>query len=445
VVNLKSRKQLKLIFELIISNKIELSQNRRSASFYFLSLVTNPQKRETETLSFLFDLYNFFLRVSGKKTWGEFVFLTGNEFSTFPLGALIKKLRLDELHIIALLKTIEGFLKGQQPVYFNDIGLSPSKVIELSILLSDENNVLKKEDLIRVELEKDGVTIRTMITRKTLLLIGGQQSNSFDSREFSVKNPFYEVIESDKIQKYTLHYSLPMKNTFKDFCELSRKIKKSENLSLLLYGVPGTGKTAFAHQLAKEVNGIIYQMDFSQIQSKWVGETEKNVNRVFKAYQDCWEKSNKPVILLINEADGLMNKRININSSNDVFSNQIQTELLERLENFNGILIATTNLLNNIDSAFHRRFLFKTEVLVPDNSVRSSYLKESELYALLSENLINQLENASWTIAEIKNVERKINLIQRVRKLSHEDLEELLTVEGVLKGKRQQIGYGFEL
>jgi SpoVK/Ycf46/Vps4 family AAA+-type ATPase len=140
-----------------------------------------------------------------------------------------------------------------------------------------------------------------------------------------------------------------------------------------------------------------------------------------------------------------MNKRININSSNDAFSNQIQTELLEQLENFNGILIATTNLLNNIDSAFHRRFLFKTEVLVPDNSVRSSYLKESELYPLLSENLINQLENASWTIAEIKNVERKINLIQRVRKLSHEDLEELLTVEGVLKGKRQQIGYGFEL
>jgi AAA+ superfamily predicted ATPase len=443
VINLKNRRQLKLLFGLLIENKLELSHSRKSASIYLISLVTSKQKKEK--LAHLFELYNFFLGVSRKKTWSEFIYLTSNEFSALSLSGLIKKLKLNELCIFALIKTIEGFLKGQQPVYLNDTGLSPNKFIELCMLLSDEKNLLVTEDLIRAELEKDGVSVRTTITRKTLFLISENGIARSVDNEYSVKCSLYEIIKPEKIEKTKLYFSLEMKNTFDDFCKLSFKIKKSENLSLLLHGVSGTGKTAFAHQLAKQINGVIYKMDFSQIQSKWIGETEKNVNRVFSAYNEFWKKSSKPVILLINEADGLMNKRISINSSNDVFSNQIQTELLEQLEKFNGILIATTNLLNNIDNAFRRRFLYITEVIKPDNNVRSSYLRSSVIYSLLSVNQIFKLENASWTIAEIKNIERKINLIQRVRKLSQNDLEQLLLSEGVLTVSRQQIGYRFEL
>ena len=108
------------------------------------------------------------------------------------------------------------------------------------------------------------------------------------------------------------------------------------------------------------------------------------------------------------------------------------------------ILIATTNLLNNIDNAFRRRFLYITEVVKPNNNVRNSYLRSSAIYSLLSVNQIFKLENASWTIAEIKNIERKINLIQRVRKLSQNDLEQLLSSEGILKVRRPQIGYRFK-
>jgi AAA+ superfamily predicted ATPase len=443
VINLKNRRQLKLLFGLLIENKLELSNSRKSASIYLISLVKS--KRKKEKLAHLFELYNFFLGVSSKKTWSEFIYLTSNEFSALSLSGLIKKLKLNELCVFALIKTIEGFLKGQQPVYLNDTGLSPKNFIELCMLLSDEKNLLLTEDLIRVELEKDGVSVRTTITRKTLVLISEKGIARPVDNEFSVKCSLYDIIKPEKIEKTKLFFSSEMKNTFDDFCKLSFKIKKSENLSLLLYGVSGTGKTAFAHQLAKQINGVIYKMDFSQIQSKWIGETEKNVNRVFSAYNEYWKKSSKPVILLINEADGLMNKRISINSSNDVFSNQIQTELLEQLEKFNGILIATTNLLNNIDNAFRRRFLYITEVVKPDNNVRRSYLRSSIIYSLFSENQIFKLENSSLTIAEIKNIERKINLIQRVRKLSQNDIEQLLLSEGVLTVRSQKIGYRFDL
>ena len=444
VINLNNRRQLKLLFGLIIANKLELAYNRKSASIYLISLVTSKRKKKKEKLEHLFELYNFFNTVSVKKTWSEFIYLTSNEFTALSISSLIKKLKLNELHIFALIKTIEGFLKGQQPVYINETGLSPNKMIELCILLSDEKNLLVTEDLIRPELEKDGISVRTSITRKTLFLIGEKGISSSIDNEFSEKCSLYEIIKPENIETTKLFFSTEMKNTFDDFCKLSFKIKKSENLSLLLHGISGTGKTAFAQQLAKQVNGVIYKMDFSQIQSKWIGETEKNVNRVFNAYNEFWKKSSKPVILLINEADGMMNKRVNIKSSNDVYSNQIQTELLEQLEKFNGILIATTNLLNNIDNAFRRRFLYITEVVKPNNNVRNSYLRSSAIYSLLSVNQIFKLENASWTIAEIKNIERKISLIQRVRKLSQNDLEQLLSSEGILKVRRPQIGYRFK-
>ena len=186
----------------------------------------------------------------------------------------------------------------------------------------------------------------------------------------------------------------------------------------------------------------MYQLNFSQIQSKWVGETEKNIRRVFKAYHEAWQKSKEPIILLINEADGLMNKRVAVNTSNDSFANQAQTELLEQLEKFNGILIATTNLLRNIDSAFHRRFLFKTEIHAPDQISRSNYLKRSTIYPLLNSSQIAIVKNSPFTIAEMKNMEQKIGLIQRIRKLSSKDIDALFISEGIIKNTTKAIGYG---
>jgi SpoVK/Ycf46/Vps4 family AAA+-type ATPase len=136
-----------------------------------------------------------------------------------------------------------------------------------------------------------------------------------------------------------------------------------------------------------------------------------------------------------------MNKRVSVNTSNDAFANQAQTELLEQLEKFDGILIATTNLLGNIDTAFHRRFLFKTEIHAPDEMSRSNYLKSSAIYPLLNSSQIAMLNSISFTIADLKNMEQKIGLIQRIRLLSSKDLDALFISEGLIKNTSKAIGY----
>jgi SpoVK/Ycf46/Vps4 family AAA+-type ATPase len=292
-----------------------------------------------------------------------------------------------------------------------------------------------------VQIDQDGVSVRTTITKKTLSLIGNVSNYSASLKNEPVKDSLFEITYGRSIDDITLHYSDSIDSIFNDFSELSKKISKNENLSLLLHGAPGTGKTAFAQQVVKRVNGTLYQLNFSQIQSKWVGETEKNIRRVFNAYHEAWEKSTEPIILLINEADGLMNKRVTVNTSNDSFANQAQTELLEQLEKFNGILIATTNLLRNIDSAFHRRFLFKSEIQAPDEISRSNYLKGSAIYPLLNSSQIAMLNSSPFTIAEMKNIEQKICLIQRIREISSIDIDALFRSEGIIKNTTKAIGY----
>lgn len=441
IINLGNKKQLKPLFKLIIEKKIELEQSRRATGNYILALPLNKESKRCDELFCLLELFDFYAHLHPNKNWREFLNLTNNQFSHLPLVQQIKKLKLTIHESSALLKTIDGFIKGQHPVFINDISATASEMVELSILLHDENNRLVKENLLNVEVDRDGVSIRTSITRNTLLLIGQKCESRSQLNKSVSKNSLIQIIPAEKIQYTPLYYSDGMSGVFKDFCKLSHSIDKSENLSLLLHGAPGTGKTAFAHQLAKQINGVIYQLNFSQIQTKWVGETQRNVNQVFREYQDAWKKAKYPIILLINEADGLMNRRVGISTSNDTFANQVQTEFLEQLEKFSGILVATTNILTNIDSAFHRRFLFKTEVLAPDNSIRGKYLQSSSLNDLLSEELLIQLKSASWTIAEMKNIERKVNLLSRVRNLNTKDLEEILQVEGLLRNSNNQLGY----
>ena len=350
-------------------------------------------------------------------------------------------MKLPTPEIKILFKTINGFLMGQHPVFLNDMQLRAEELIHFSLLLSDENNKLIEQDLIRLQIDQDGVSIRTTITKKTLSLIGNLKPNMELIIPSTTKDTLFEIIKGDNLERVNLQYTTEIDATFTDFCSLSNKINKNENLSILLYGAPGTGKTEFAKQVAKNVNGTLYQLNFPHIQSKWIGETEKNIRRVFNLYREAWQKSKEPIILLINEADGLMNKRVSVNTSNDAFANQAQTELLEQLEKFDGILIATTNLLGNIDAAFHRRFLFKTEIHAPDVTSRTNFLKNSTIYHLLNTEQIALLNSISFTIADLKNMEQKIGLIQRIRLLSSKDLDALFISEGLIKNTSKAIGY----
>ena len=147
--------------------------------------------------------------------------------------------------------------------------------------------------------------------------------------------------------------------------------KPSPNSLLLLFqGPPGTGKTYAAHCVASEMNKSLLVTDISKILSCLVGESEQNIRRLFRKIERINLEIENPPVLLLNEADQFFTMRGTAEQSVDRMYNQMQNLLLEALEDFNGILIATTNLQRNFDTAFSRRFHLKLEFPVPEYEER---------------------------------------------------------------------------
>jgi len=147
--------------------------------------------------------------------------------------------------------------------------------------------------------------------------------------------------------------------------------RKGIDARIIFYGSPGTGKTMTAVSLAKTLKRPILSFDCSKILSMYVGESEKNVRKIFDDFKTLSKKAKVDPILLLNEADQFLSSRTEgAGSSADKMHNQMQNIFLEQIEQFEGILIATTNLLENIDKAFSRRFNYKIEFKKPDKKQR---------------------------------------------------------------------------
>ncbi|WP_457594695.1 ATP-binding protein [Hydrogenimonas sp.] len=140
---------------------------------------------------------------------------------------------------------------------------------------------------------------------------------------------------------------------------------------IIFYGPPGTGKTMTALSLARSLKRQVLSFDCSKILSMYVGESEKNVRKIFDTFRDLAEKSRSEPVLLLNEADQFLSSRSSgTGGSADKMHNQMQNIFLEQIERFEGVLIATTNLLENLDSAFSRRFNYKIAFRKPDRAQR---------------------------------------------------------------------------
>jgi AAA+ superfamily predicted ATPase len=147
--------------------------------------------------------------------------------------------------------------------------------------------------------------------------------------------------------------------------------RKTIDARIIFYGAAGTGKTMTAMSLAKTLNKPILSFDCSKILSMYVGESEKNVRKIFDDFKELSTKAKVEPILLLNEADQFLSSRSEgTGSSADKMHNQMQNIFLEQIERFEGILIATTNLLGNIDKAFSRRFNYKIEFKKPGKKQR---------------------------------------------------------------------------
>ena len=206
----------------------------------------------------------------------------------------------------------------------------------------------------------------------------------------------------------------------------------------LFYGEPGTGKTETVLQLARQTGRDILQVNVSQIKSMWVGESEKNIKQLFDTYRAKVTDSEKAPILLFNEADAIINKRQEgAERAVDKMENSIQNIILQEMETLDGILIATTNLAQNMDKAFERRFLYKIKFEKPTVEARMNMwhemiptLREEDSRVLASKYDFSggQIENIArhYTIGKILHGE-SANVVEKIS--SYCDNERLETKE----------------
>ena len=181
---------------------------------------------------------------------------------------------------------------------------------------------------------------------------------------------------------------------------------KQYHFTCLFYGEPGTGKTETVLQLARQTGRDILQVNISEIKSMWVGESEKNIKQIFDSYRKKVEEFKMTPILLFNEADAIISKRREgAERAVDKMENTIQNIILQEMESLDGILIATTNLAQNMDKAFERRFLYKINFTKPTLEARISIWHE--MIPALSEDDTRMLATKyDFSGGQIENIAR---------------------------------------
>ena len=227
-----------------------------------------------------------------------------------------------------------------------------------------------------------------------------------------------DYIHSDKIAEKQLFYGESVQKQIDElgglldeghYQEITSRMKKAGfrcGFTCLFYGAPGTGKTETVLQLARQTGRDILQVDVSKIKSCWVGESEKNIKSLFDTYRDKVKKSEKAPILLFNEADAIIGKRQEgAERAVEKMENSIQNIILQEMENLDGILIATTNLAQNMDKAFERRFLYKIKFEKPTLEARMHIWHE--MIPTLSEDDTKTLaEKYEFSGGQIENIAR---------------------------------------
>lgn len=262
------------------------------------------------------------------------------------------------------------------------------------------------------------------------------------------KNKGFLIYKPKDLEEKMLFFNennLKFKNRIYEILNNLTKDKlQSHSISLLISGYPGTGKTEFAKQLCKNMGYSLMFIEASEIQSKWVGETEQNIHQVFKTYKELNDHSPQPMVLLFNESDQLFSKKLTVERSNDIHSNSIQSQLLNEMEKFKGIIICTCNSTENLEEAFKRRFLFHSVFDPPTKEVRKQLWQSTIGFWQLDENLTTTLSEHDLTGAEIQNISTKFNLLK-----SDDDLyvfninllEELIEEVVISRNKTCKIGF----
>ena len=243
--------------------------------------------------------------------------------------------------------------------------------------------------------------------------------------EFDIKQPESkgcDVVQSDSIVAKELFFNnevmhqleglaqLLDEGHYMSICNRLKEKGRRQGFACLFYGEPGTGKTESALQMAKKTGRDIMQVNISQVKSMWVGESEKNIKAIFDRYRAVAKNSKKVPILLFNEADAVIGKRKEgAERSVDKMENSIQNIILQEMESLDGIMIATTNLVQNMDNAFERRFLYKVKFEKPELAQRTK-IWQSMLPELCEQTAVKLASAYDFSGGQIENITRKCDI-----------------------------------
>ncbi len=236
-----------------------------------------------------------------------------------------------------------------------------------------------------------------------------------------------------------------MPQKFAEFQASFPKNAKMKGLTLLFHGGPGSGKTETVLQLCRKTKRPLMKIEVTDFQSKWVGESERKLKQIFTDYKTACERMEVAPILFLNECDQIIGKRVGIRNSVDQMNNALQNILLEQLEQFQGIMIGTTNLTKNMDEAFERRFAMKFQFESPNETAKVSIWK-SAIKGLRQQEAIALVKQFDFTPGEINNVARRfmVENLLGLEKSRLQTLQELCETEHYERNHTSNIGFSFE-
>jgi SpoVK/Ycf46/Vps4 family AAA+-type ATPase len=339
-------------------------------------------------------------------------------YSHFEATKFVKEYKLSHEEILVLYYVIWNTLCGQNGIDMDNLCGSIFKSRSQQVLFTQSmvqgSNPLIKNDLLEYVSTGFMNNFEASPSRKTadklaefdiiIKMPTSRRATVIDPRLITEKTLFYS--EKEKQQMEAVHSILKEEN-YTQLIDRMQSKGMPQGVNVLLFGAPGTGKTESVLQLAKQSGREIVKVDISNTKSMWFGESEKIIKRIFNDYREYAKRCTIAPILFFNEADAVLSKR-----SSNSFSNTQQTEnaiqniLLDELENFEGIFMATTNLMNNLDKAFERRFLYKVEFSVP-TEVQRIAIWQSKFPTLLSEDCSYLAGNYELSGGQIDNVYRK--------------------------------------
>lgn len=211
-------------------------------------------------------------------------------------------------------------------------------------------------------------TKRTLLEEVKINATEEKLADVIKAKDLKAKKMFY--VEENQRQVGELQ-SFFVPENYRKIRERMEQTGFRTGFACLFYGGPGTGKTETVYQLARQTGRDIMVVDVPQIKSKWVGDSEKNIKALFDRYRELVKKAKQTPILLFNEADAIIGiRKQGAQNAVDKMENSIQNIILQEMEMLDGIMIATTNLTQNLDKAFERRFLYKIKFEKPTVEAR---------------------------------------------------------------------------